>query len=257
MKHVVLVTSHYLNSHRKAGFHWLADAFWRAGWQVLFFTESISAGCPGFAAIRAANTRSGAKAHRLRTVHRAWPATFGSRRSIRSSCALGLLNRLSTPFFQHYPRFPLGAAAAEIVRADLFVFDSDHGLFLFEALQKAESGRTRFVYRVSDYIPMQGHHPACRPTKSHPGRIRSDQRPFRLFSRSLCASVQRVVALSRPGEKALRSALRKPLSEFRTEHPLCGEALVRCRSHAACVASVSSVVVSRFRSGRRLAGSTI
>src|SRR5438270_6412597 len=42
MKSVVLVTSHYLESRAKAGFHWLADAFSRAGWDVLFFTESIS-----------------------------------------------------------------------------------------------------------------------------------------------------------------------------------------------------------------------
>ena len=42
MKRVVFVTSHYLESDHKAGFHWLADSFWRAGWHVLFFTESIS-----------------------------------------------------------------------------------------------------------------------------------------------------------------------------------------------------------------------
>src|SRR5947207_15002227 len=42
MKRVVFVTSHYLESDRKAGFHWLAEAMWRAGWHVLFFTESVS-----------------------------------------------------------------------------------------------------------------------------------------------------------------------------------------------------------------------
>src|SRR5476651_136338 len=42
MKRVVFLTSHYLNSDRKAGFHWLAEAMWRAGWHVLFFTESVS-----------------------------------------------------------------------------------------------------------------------------------------------------------------------------------------------------------------------
>src|ERR1019366_6215502 len=42
MKRVVFVTSHYFDAKRKAGFHWLAEAFWRAGWHVVFFTESIS-----------------------------------------------------------------------------------------------------------------------------------------------------------------------------------------------------------------------
>ncbi len=38
MKRVVLITGHYWNSKRKAGFHWLADAFLRQGWEVVFFT---------------------------------------------------------------------------------------------------------------------------------------------------------------------------------------------------------------------------
>src|SRR5262245_40502738 len=42
MKRVVLVTGHYLESKRKAGFHWLADAYWRAGWEVIFLTTAIS-----------------------------------------------------------------------------------------------------------------------------------------------------------------------------------------------------------------------
>jgi len=40
----------------------------------------------------------------------------------------------------------------------LFVFDSDHGLFLFERFQSLNP-RARFVYRVSDNIPMMRHHP--------------------------------------------------------------------------------------------------
>src|SRR2546430_1855357 len=42
MKRVMLITSHYLESQRKAGFHFLADAFWRAGWDVTFTTVSLS-----------------------------------------------------------------------------------------------------------------------------------------------------------------------------------------------------------------------
>lgn len=39
---VVLVTGHYWYFKRWAGFHWLADAFHRLGWEVLFFTASLS-----------------------------------------------------------------------------------------------------------------------------------------------------------------------------------------------------------------------
>jgi 2-beta-glucuronyltransferase len=42
MPRVLLITGHYLESRHKAGFHWLADAFWRSGWDVTFFTQSIS-----------------------------------------------------------------------------------------------------------------------------------------------------------------------------------------------------------------------
>jgi 2-beta-glucuronyltransferase len=42
VKWVVLVTGHYLESKWKAGFHWLADAYWRAGWEVIFWTTAIS-----------------------------------------------------------------------------------------------------------------------------------------------------------------------------------------------------------------------
>src|SRR6185295_944473 len=69
-----------------------------------------------------------------------------------------LLNRLSAPVFKRYARFGLGAAEAEIARADLFVFDSDHGLFLFDRFKKLNP-RARFVYRVSDNIQMLRHHP--------------------------------------------------------------------------------------------------
>ena len=42
MRTVILVSGHYLESKRRAGFHWLADAFWRAGGEVLFFTAGLS-----------------------------------------------------------------------------------------------------------------------------------------------------------------------------------------------------------------------
>jgi len=157
MQRVVFVTSHYLNSDRKAGFHWLADALWRSGWHVLFFTESLS-----WLSFLRRDERCqyplGREAHQLRYVRErlasyVWLTPFHPI-NLRS----GLINRLGAPLLKLYPRFSLGAAEAEIARADLFVFDSDHGLFLFDRFKELNP-RARYVYRVSDDIRMMRHHP--------------------------------------------------------------------------------------------------
>jgi 2-beta-glucuronyltransferase len=157
MKRVVFVTSHYLDSPRKAGFHWLAESFWRAGWQVLFFTESIS-----WLSFLRRDPRCKhpifREAGRLRYLRErlgsyVWLTPFHPI-NLRSR----LLNRLSNPLLSLYPRFSLGEAEQEIAQADLFVFDSDHGLFLFDRFKQLNP-RARFVYRVSDDIRMMRHNP--------------------------------------------------------------------------------------------------
>ena len=42
MRTVILVSYHYLNSKRKAGFHWIANAYKQKGWTVIFVTAPIS-----------------------------------------------------------------------------------------------------------------------------------------------------------------------------------------------------------------------
>jgi 2-beta-glucuronyltransferase len=157
MQRVVFVTSHYLNSDRKAGFHWLADALWRSGWHVLFFTESLS-----WLSYLRRDARCKyplhREAHQLRYLRErlasyVWLTPFHPI-NLRS----GLINRLSASVLKLYPRFSLGEAEAEIARADLFVFDSDHGLFLFDRFKELNP-HARFVYRVSDDIRMMRHHP--------------------------------------------------------------------------------------------------
>jgi 2-beta-glucuronyltransferase len=157
MQRVVFVTSNYYESRRKAGFHWLADAFWRAGWQVMFFTESIS-WLSWLRRDRRFAYPIFKEANRLRPLNErmssfVWLTPFHPI-NLRNK----VLNRVSTPVLDLYRRFPLGESTAEIAQADLFVFDSDHGLFLFERF-KEQNPRARFVYRVSDDIPMMKHHP--------------------------------------------------------------------------------------------------
>src|SRR6478752_2676852 len=114
MQRVVFVTSHYLNSDRKAGFHWLADALWRRGWHVLFFTESLS----WLSYLRRdARCRHSLTPHRLcpvreRMTSYVWLTPFHPI-NLRSR----IVNRLSAPVLGLYPRFSLGEAEPEIARA--------------------------------------------------------------------------------------------------------------------------------------------
>ena len=158
MKRVVLVTCHYLNCPTKAGFPYIAESYWNAGWHVLCLTESIS----WLTLLRGQDSRCEfpiwRERNRLiytreRLASYIWLTPFHPV-NLRS----GLLNRLGAPVLKQYPRFSLGEAEEEIARADLFVFDSDHGLFLFDRFKEANP-RARYVYRVSDDIRMMRHHP--------------------------------------------------------------------------------------------------
>ena len=42
MKKIVLITGHYYSSKRKAGFHFLAEAFAKDGYDVTFITTGLS-----------------------------------------------------------------------------------------------------------------------------------------------------------------------------------------------------------------------
>jgi len=157
VKRVVLVTSHYLESKRKAGFHWMADALWRSGWDVLFFTESIS----WLSWVRHDQRFQYPifrEANQLRQVaprlaSYVWLTPFHP-----INLRWSPLNRLSKPVLSLYRHFALPRVQARLAGADLFVFDSTHGLFLFERFKKLNPG-ARFVYRVSDDIGMMRHHP--------------------------------------------------------------------------------------------------
>jgi 2-beta-glucuronyltransferase len=157
MKRVVFVTSQYLGSDHKAGFHWLAESFWRRGWHVTFFTESISwlsllrrdARCK-YPIVREAGRLLSLR-ERLDSF--VWLTPYHPV-NLRNA----VVNRLAAPLLAVYARFSLGEAEPAIAAADLFVFDSDHGLFLFERFKKLNP-QARFVYRMSDHIPMMRHHP--------------------------------------------------------------------------------------------------
>jgi 2-beta-glucuronyltransferase len=164
MNSVVLVTAHYLESKHKTGFHWMADALWRAGWDVLFFTESISwlswlRGDSRFQypIFQHAN-RLRRVAERLRGY--VWFTPFHP-----GNLRVPLANKLSRPLFHGYPRLRLQPTAEhKIATANLIIFDSSHGLFLFDRFKRLNPD-ARFVYRVSDDLRLMNNHPLLLETE--------------------------------------------------------------------------------------------
>jgi 2-beta-glucuronyltransferase len=164
MKRVILVTAHYLESRNKAGFHWLADAFWRGGWDVTFFTESLS-----WLSWLRRDYRFGypvrAEANRLFQVRERLASFVWLTHWHPVNLRLGILNRLSKPWFATYGKLPLHGMEEPIAHADLFVFDSTHGLQLFERCKQLNP-QARFVYRVSDDLPLTRNHPVLLETET-------------------------------------------------------------------------------------------
>lgn len=147
-KRVVLITGHYFASERKAGFHWLAEAFWQAGWEVIFVTTAIS-----WMSWLQGNYRMAypifREAHRLRWLRE----RLGSYVWLTPWHPVDLghpwLNRLAHVLFARYDQFALGDLALLTREADVMIFESKPGLMLFDRLRQ-RNPQARYVYRVSD-----------------------------------------------------------------------------------------------------------
>ncbi len=164
-KRVVLVTQHYLGSKRKAGFHWLAEAYHRAGWEVLFFTAAIS-----WLSYLNRNYRTAypirQEANQIRWIQDALGSFVWFTQWHPANLRLGVLNRMATGLFRRYPNRSLGEAEPLIEQADLILFESTPGLLLFERF-KALNSDARFVYRVSDHLPLLRNHPVVLKCEQH------------------------------------------------------------------------------------------
>ncbi|MBM3222731.1 MAG: glycosyltransferase family 1 protein [Candidatus Tectomicrobia bacterium] len=148
MKRVVLVTGHYLASKRKAGFHWLADAYWRAGWEVIFFTSAIS-----WLSWLQRNYRMAYPIlHEAKTLRWVQPRLgsyvwFTPWHPFKVPFPGG--NQLLRPLFVRYGDLPLGEIDSLLPEVDLFIFESQPSLMLFERFRQ-RCPQARYVYRVSD-----------------------------------------------------------------------------------------------------------
>jgi 2-beta-glucuronyltransferase len=154
---VVLISGHYLRSKRRAGFHHLADAYWRAGWDVTFVTAPISF----LSRLR--------RDYRFEYPVRAEANRFVPVRERLTSFVLmtgmhpvnlrsGLANRLAAPWFGRYARISLDPLAEALAEADLVVFEGSAALLLVDRVRSMAS-HARLVYRASDDLRRLGLHP--------------------------------------------------------------------------------------------------
>jgi 2-beta-glucuronyltransferase len=157
MPRVVFVSGHYYESKRRAGFHWLAHAYWKAGWEVLFITTSISwlsrfRGDPRF------KCPAMAERGRLKTVTDRLTSYVWFTPWHPAHLRLALANAFVSPLYRRYGALPLGPAADYVREADLVIMESTPGLMLFDQL-KALAPSAYFIYRVSDDIRLLRIHP--------------------------------------------------------------------------------------------------
>jgi 2-beta-glucuronyltransferase len=156
-RRVILISGHYLGSKRRSGFHHLADAFWRHGWDVTFVTAAIS-----FVSRLRGDHRFAypvrEEANRLVTVRERLTSYVLMTWVHPGNLRLGLANRLSKPWFARYARVPLGPLEERLRVADLVIFEGTAALLLVERI-RALAPQARLVYRASDDLRALGVHP--------------------------------------------------------------------------------------------------
>lgn len=163
MKRVILITGHYWNSKRRAGFHWLADALYRQGWEVVFLTAAIS-----WLSVMRRDYRLEypvlQEANQLREVYKhiwsyVWFTLWHP-----ANLRLDIFNYLSHGLFRFYGQLSLGAVESKIQNADLFIFESTPALLLFDRFKQLNP-HAPFIYRVSDDLRLLRNHPVVLETE--------------------------------------------------------------------------------------------
>jgi 2-beta-glucuronyltransferase len=155
-RRVVFITSKYWKATSKVGFHFLAQSFARAGWDVLFITTHLSRLAAALGTRRALARRARAEANRLvdtdGVASYAWYTPWHP-----VNLRFRLLNRATMGLFRRYGELPLGAEPL-VATAERIIFDSGPELLLLERF-KSLAPAAAFVYRVSDDLRHSGIHP--------------------------------------------------------------------------------------------------
>ncbi|MFP4134271.1 MAG: hypothetical protein ACLFRN_08755 [Halothece sp.] len=157
MKKVILITGHYWLSKRKAGFHWLANAFWELGWEVTFLTVAIS-----YLSLLKKDYRFQypifKEANQLIEIKPNFYSYVYFTPWHPANLRLDVLNHLSEELFTHYSHFINSVLDHKIRESDLFIFESTPGIILFDYFLSLNQ-KARLIYRVSDDLAFLKNHP--------------------------------------------------------------------------------------------------
>jgi len=159
MLRAVLITSHFWNSKRKAGFHNIADSLLKKNYEVLFLTGNASyihhlkgdyrAALINKSTLNVLTTDSEnfKRFVRFTTLH---PVNY------RNSA----LNKIFLPSVKKYSNTLSGFNELnEFIRSsDLFIFESFPGLLWFNHFKDLNT-KAKYVYRVSDDMRQLNKHP--------------------------------------------------------------------------------------------------
>lgn len=158
MSKITMISGHYLDSKRKAGFHHIANAFIETGNEVLFFTAPVS------------------KLHKLKNDHIfQYPIEGETNQIVKkgniqsylhytpfhiANTRFLLSNILTTPLVSFYSKFSIHKEAESFIQqSEYIIFESTPGLFLFKKF-KSLNAKAKYIYRVSDDLRFLKVHPA-------------------------------------------------------------------------------------------------
>lgn len=156
MNKVTLITSHVWGSERRAGFHWIADAFLRQGWNVNFVTgyskfDQVKGGYrKRFINYSKINTPINESQSLVSLINCPWWRPTG----LRSN----LLSRLTYNPFLRYKTESCEALKEMVASSSLVIMESTYEIMFAEHLRNLAPS-ARFVYRVSDDLAMRNTHP--------------------------------------------------------------------------------------------------
>jgi 2-beta-glucuronyltransferase len=145
---VTLFSYHYLGSKRRAGFHWIADACRRLGWDVVFVTAPIS----HLSRLRGdfrLEYPVRAEANRLVPAGERMSSYVLFTRVHPVSSGHDRIDRLTGPLMARYGRVPLGALAEVVRGSRVLIVESTPALLLVPRLREL-APTARVVYRASD-----------------------------------------------------------------------------------------------------------
>lgn len=157
---VVFLSNHVYGSPRRAGFHWLADSFHKAGWSTTFVTTGLSEisrllGDRRLDAVDAASV--GKEVTQNEGVRSLVEFTLFHPVDLKRNW----LNLAAQPILSTYGKRLSVALREAIVSADVVIFESSASLLYVDTVSKVNPS-ARLVYRVSDDVRVIRFHPLIR-----------------------------------------------------------------------------------------------